>query len=593
MSAPPSPRAARGGTAAGAVRWIAAGALVFAAMLAARWDVLRDPPYWDHALSLWPEAHDLAEKRLNLVQHWLEEPTWLAGGKAAYRFSVLPTLIAVLMLALPSPAASFIAYRLFTFACASAAALLLFAALRRTEGRATAALATAAALTAPVFSTQIDMLGMEIPLALAASVVAALVAAGRFAWAAAAAFAGMFVKATMIVVVLAVACTVLVLLLFGSRADKMQRRKLWFGLLTCLWAVPAAAILLVGVEADAVVRFVRFEPIRWIAPLLWCPDLVFLSAWGLVAYVGWLAGASRSDRLDGRPDSAPGRLAAEPLALFAVVVVAGVFSSFAFVQSLPRYLAFAVPFIVASFAFALRFSGMKPWTRGGLLAALVAWNLLNWRGDLYPSERTVSRLLQQRGTDLADREGSMLERSRAYLDDHRRNIAAMKALGEAWNGAPVFAGAPFCYFLAIPALGYVDRPLSGYATNGFHYQVGAFRDAALAAVDRPKEAWFVYSRNPFYQRVAWFVVPPPRPDRDFVLFDDGRPSPVVVYRRTFSEAEREPFRGNWFLGQLRGHPDWQDPPRATAAESLERIGRSDLWERFQREASSPAATARE
>jgi hypothetical protein len=589
VSAPRASRAARGGTAA-AFPWWAAGASIFAAILLARWEVLRDPPYWDHALSLWPEAHDLAQKRFNFLQHWLEEPTWLAGGKAAYRFSVLPALIAVLMSTLPSPAASFIAYRLMTFACASAAALLLYGLLRRTEGRATAALATAAVLTAPIFSTQIDMLGMEIPLALAASAVAALVAAGRFAWAAAAAFAGMFVKATMIIVVLAVACTVAVLLLFGSRSDRLQRRRLWFGLLTSLGTVPAAAILLVGVEADAVVRFLRFEPIRWAAPLLWCPDLVFLSAWGLVAYVGWLAGASG---LGGRPDSFSRRLAAEPLALFAAVAAAGVFLSFAFVQSLPRYLTFAVPLIVALFVFALRVSRMKPWTRAGLLTAIVAVNLFNWSGALYPSGRTVSWLLQQRGTDLADREGSMLERSRAYLDDHRRNIAAMKALDEAWDGAPVFAGAPFCYFLAIPALGYVDRPLSGYATNGFHYQVGAFRDAAHAAVDRPENAWFVYSRNPFYQRVAWFVVPPPRTGRDFVLFDDKRPSPVVVYRRTFLDEEREPFRGNWFLGRLRGHPDWQDPPRATAAESLARIGRSDLWERFQRESARSTATARE
>lgn len=597
-----------------------AGLGVFTLVLLCRHEVLTSPPYWDPAIGLWTEAAVIRRSGFDLWNHWLHGQTTLSGGETTYRFSLLPPFVGLLMAA-PTPTGSFVMYHLLTFACASVVAVLLYRLLAPAAGRWVAMLTVAALLTSPIFSTQIDMLGMEIPLALVTLLTASFVSGHRYAAAIAVALGGMLVKATSVVLLLALFCQLVLLGLFAYRgAEPPLKQRIRTGFFTCLPALVLAWLMMAS-DAD---RLAHPKPAVFVLALVWFPDLSVMTSVGLGFFLIWYLRPTWGRREDASRFSWRGaigeRTRAEPLLLFSAIAVAGTFVSFVFAHPLPRYVTFVMPLM---FLLLLAFLGLRyrvrfvrdrnsyeprdsvphpalPVVSSAILGALIVYQLGNWNGDLYPSADRIAWITYHQPSDALRRDGSILERSHAYLADHNANIALFRRFSKLWDGAPVFVGFPFCSFVTLPELGYVETAMNGYLTNGYHLTRGGLEDAARAVEDSPPVAWFVYSRNPLYQHLCRFYVPPPS-DAEATVCRDELDPPVIIYRKVLTDADLAHGLRNWYLRHLGPHPealkhypiefhnrDW------AVVQALDRIGRVDLRNAYiqwrERERSRDGAT---
>ena len=148
----------------------------------------------------------------------------------------------------------------------------------------------------------------------------------------------------------------------------------------------------------------------------------------------------------------------------------------------------------------------------------------------------------------------------------------MQATEARAEGERIVAGHPYTYFLAMPQMGYVNRPMVGYSVNAF--ESDRFPNAAKILADRPESLVVIWAKNCYYH-YAIARIPPPEPD-DEVIFRSDEPSPLVVYRKRFprstwasGEADR------WILEHC-----WRDPDDlarlAPRADLVAAFGRPDL-----------------
>lgn len=556
---------------------------IVVALIACRWPILFSPPYWDAALGLWAEADTLVRKDFNLAQHWFVEPHGLVGGTAFYRFTWLPPFLAFVMKYSPDADFTILFYRILTFSWTAIIAMLLYQLVRRPGSPTTALLTTVAALTSPILCTQIDMLAMEIPLAVASVGVARLVAVHRYVMATIVAVAGFLTKPSMLILLLALVAQTTLVLLFADRTNRGLRWQAGRGLFLATFAV----VMGYGMHSGDLGPASSFTFAMPLVMSLWFPDLMILAVVGILgAGLGLLLPWGRPVWDEAvKPRTFAQRCLAKPEITFAVIAVAGGLASFVFVRALPRYVTFLVPLIFLLVTFATQRLSVR-WATHPLLVLVLAFNLLNWNGSLYPSPSLIARIMHDRWTDALNRDGAILERTHAYLADHRSNIDALRKLEAAWDGAPVFTGYPFVAMLSAPRLGYVDEAISGYMTNGFHTKWNSFGDVAQTVVEPPPAAWFIYSRNSLEQHWARFHIPPPEED-DEILYDDGGPPPLVVYRKRMSTSEIVPGLTNWYFKQLGPSPDTlpHRPPlfrdrTVSVMEALGRLDRPDLMAEF-------------
>jgi hypothetical protein len=165
-------------------------------LLARHHDCLWTIPTGDQASGLWLEAIFLHETRFDYARLRFQEQTPAQGGASVYVHSVLPTLIAMLYDAAPSPAWAFLAYHVFTIFCAAVIVWLLYEAVAQVASGPTAALAGAFLATWPPFALQVSLLGMEIPMTALAFLATVLAAQERYLPAAAAGFFACAMKIT-------------------------------------------------------------------------------------------------------------------------------------------------------------------------------------------------------------------------------------------------------------------------------------------------------------------------------------------------------------------------------------------------------------
>ena len=556
------------------VGWLA----VTLAIAVWKFDVVDSPPYYDFATGLFVEATFLAESNFDYRSLVFEQQRWLAGGPAVYITSILPTLLAVLMKTLPSPRAVLMAYHLFTFGCTALVLVLLYRLLVQQTGRLGAGLTCVALVTVPLFSVQVDMLGMDMPLAVCGLVCATCLA--RKQYVRAAAFGGLSLLAKNTGLVLAagvVAFVALNILLSWRGLRPHSQRWYWYGagaiflVIGLFMLVDEMVLALPSSELESWDNFshditsgIVFQ--RQI--LSWCPDqlVVFsVAAVGSAIAAGrWLVrswpqrrGANAYDQLTNLLHDG---MLVQPVAVFGWIIVLGMLSAFVMIYSIPRYFILPLPFLY--FILGLVLFHRPQFRRGASigLACLIAFNLLNASGRFLPE------------LDSEGRTGAHLERSREYLVDHRSNIEAMRQLASLDPPPQVIAGSPYVHYLGLPSLGCVDRPLTGYSVNTF--VPPTFQSATKLVDDAPLEIVFVSVHNAL---IPPGLIPPPS-EGDKVLYDDQQEHSLIVYRRDWPRHLRREDIAAWYRRMLR-------PQQTLAAQaaSLAQDGRLDeAWELYER-----------
>jgi tetratricopeptide (TPR) repeat protein len=146
--------------------------------------------------------------------------------------------------------------------------------------------------------------------------------------------------------------------------------------------------------------------------------------------------------------------------LFGWLILLATVAALAQIYTIPRYLLLPLVFLWVNLGLVLfAHPALRRWGWGGALL-VIGLNLANSRGQFFPPIATIDEFDQ--------RTGALLERSREYLKDHRANRAAVKYLVDSAGSRPIIAPNPYVHFLSLPRLGYVEKPLAGYAANSFH-----------------------------------------------------------------------------------------------------------------------------
>lgn len=519
--------------------WTLAFLAVWAAIVVWRFEVIQSPPYYDFATGLFVEANFLVESNFD-YSALVEEQRWLAGGAAVYVTSIWPTVVALLMKYAPSTEAMLIAYHLIYFACAAGIALLVYALLVEQTGRLGAILTSAALLTVPSFAVQIDMLGMDLPVTLLTLLCALLLVRRHYALAAVPALGAYLIKASGRAAAMGALVYLLVLLAMQLRkASPRVRRALTIGLglnLAAIGLIFAIDQWLAELPTSAVEQWENVaqtvdEPdqigMRFLRETIyWFPDQVALFGVALIGSLamasGWLVRESRARQIGSGVarwwSVVSDGVERQRVALLSWIMVLGTLLAFSFIYCMPRYFSLPLPFLYVALGVLLFSIPRLKLHAMVLLAGLIVLNVANARGAFLP----------QAGFNSHGRTGALLERSREYLTDHDSNVEALRQLAEKYPDVPIVAGGPYVQCLALPRLGYVDRPLSGYSVNNFTSE--NFAPVEQLLEDTPREIIFVSVVNAL---TPAGVLPEPDPLRDEILYNDRQPTPLVIFRRTW------------------------------------------------------------
>lgn len=534
------------------LRWSISWLAVTVGLVAWRYEMLASPPYWDCTIGLWTEANFLAETDFDYHRLRYDEKSVWQGGAKSYVISALPTLIAVGMRWMPSATLLLVVSHLVSIGCAAGVLLAVFALAWQTVGRLGAVLAAAAVLSTPLFSVQIDMLGMELPLTLFALLSALLLLRGRFVWAAVFSTVAFAMKPTGGLLTLAAIVYLALLLATAPRDARQSRRRYAWGLAAnaAAWAVQLAVIHWGGTVATLMqARYQHAMATLWGA-VFWCPDLVALfsiigAGSAVVLRRLWIARRAAHPALSfmKRATIVCGELVRRrSLFVLSWIVVLGTLFAIMRISFLPRYLVIAVPFLQVILA-TLLFQGERRRLGIGAFTLLIALNLANARGRFFPSLDVYP------GPKLA-RSGALLERSRAYLDDHRANLEAIDRIVTDEATQPIIAARPHVDFLAMPRLGYVDRPLHGLAVNRYSDLQKTFHTLSIHDEPLPAHPIVIDVDNTWSRLSSVFEMPPPG-EYDRVIFNDHGNPPLVVYQKGWPvEPPSRREVDDWYLRHL-------------------------------------------
>lgn len=563
---------------ASALHWLLGGLLLFAALVLSRLDVLQLPPPQENAVGLWMEADFLARTHFDFDRLRNEEKSVWVGGARTYVISVLPSLLAALMLAVPSTGALLLICHLLTCACGTLVLLLTWGLMREQVGRVPAAAGVLAVATTPLMNVQFDLLGMELPMLVLALAATWLLVRERYLWAVIASCAAFAIKATGGLLTLAAALYLAGLLI----ASLVSRQKGALGrYLPGVAAASACWIAQLGLIrwSTTVAELQRPKHQHQAATLLsagyWCPDLVLLAAGAalLTLVVAAAICVRRSPKwgASGRPDDraelnaeralrdsslvhrlasrAYGSLRRDAVLWLSWLVIALTLTAITRISFIPRYLVIAVPYLHLIWVVLLAGYLHRPRWAVILLLLVSALNLINHEGRLFPSMERVY------GPEIA-RSAALLERSREYLADHRSNIDAMRLLAVEAADDVVLAGRPFLDFLSIERLGYVDRPLSGYALNSYTDSLTHFRELSTIIDDPPPVVVLIDVDNTWYRLAGSLAVPEPGP-ADQMIYDDRQPHPLRAFRHRVPAGDRQEL-ADWYVERMWPAADVED-----------------------------------
>ncbi|MGE0538282.1 MAG: tetratricopeptide repeat protein [Pirellulales bacterium] len=507
------------------------------------------PPYEDQS-GLWAEAAFLAESGFDYYGLLFEQHAYTdeVRGPRSYFISLVPAVVALLMIWSSSPRMAVVVAHLATFAFASGVLLLAFDLLRRFQPRWIAALFCLALVTTPFFSTQVDMVGMDIPMALFALLAARAAVDDRIAAALGWATLTFFTKASGGVVTGAIVgyLSLLVLLEWGlaDRAVTGRHR------VALAWAIVVflGQYYLVNLVDNTLPELYALQwPIilRLTGAIYWCPDVVgvllLTAITVVVAVLCWLTGTWQESRIVAdrlakwRSVLLDSYLCNGP-AVFAVILLAGVVWTVSWVIFVPRYMTIGLPFLYVVLAASLGRLGVPRAVLVAGFASLAGFNLMNSSGRYFPAVEEIGKTILRENPFLEARSCVFRERSREYLAIHRSDIIALDELSRRHADDPLFITLPLIWQAKDPKLGMVAKPLRCFDTHDFAEAISNYREQCrIAPVGQtPILAW---------NREGRVTVPIPRDD-DVQLIDDPGPDPLPLYRSAAME-------------QVVGRPRWE------------------------------------
>jgi len=531
-----------------AVPWIGAWLAVLLGLTIWRWDVVRDPPYCDFALGLFVEADWLAKHDFDYWRLRYVEPPGNDGGPRVYMTSVLPTLVALLFRTGLSQTALHVVMHLASFACAAALLVMMYSLLRPLAGKWGSLVLVAAIVTTPLFSVQVEMIGLDLPMATFAVAAGLLALRGHFGWASLASLASFAMKNTGLVGSIAVwlyVAAALGVALLTRQPRSWQRDGLGFALLSLSLAAQGLIFRWGNTGARLTdSSTMPFEFVNFASVLVICPDLVLLclvlAIWTAITAMYELVTSWRARATGGvgTLNVSSAFFANRPELLLGWLVVAGGVAAVALIVQfpVPRYFTIVVPYLyLVAGSLWFRDPRWRP-AAIGCVAALIVLNLVNRSGLLFPNIKQWSR------------NGPALERSHEYLADHRSTMNAMQMIAAQLRpDEALVAGAPFAFYLAMPRLGYVEHPIRGYVISPF--AAGDWPPVAELLKDHPRRLMIVVADNIYYGLGQITV---PFPDKSVppkaIIYDDHEKSPLVVYRRDLSEvAPDDAALDRWYL----------------------------------------------
>ena len=524
-----------------ALRSLFAFLVAFAAIAIWRWEIVSEPPYWDAAMGLFVEADFLVRTGFDYRRLLFEEPRFLEGGTAVYVVSLSPTVLALLMWIVETPATVFFIGHLFTFAWAAALVLLVYELLWRRTGKLGAGLIAVATITAPLVAVQVDMIGMDLPLAVLGLVAARLLAGRRYIASALCAAMAFAIKITGAVLIATLAGYFVLLLMAHARVSFSLRGR------RTMWISAGVAMMLVAVQIESAQWRVGAEVSqheRWeIDPALgweslqqtlrWAPDFVGLFLFALVgSAVAVGVSSARAIRGGTASRTAVQRFIVDnAAAAYCGLIALLVLCALVLAYTIPRYLLLplTMTYVVAGLLLFATFPRARL-LAAALVAGLIVTNVVNANGRLLPPIA-----VEGTGSTFDSRTGAALERSREYLTDHRQNQQVAELLAGLETDEPVLCGNPFVHFLALPRLGYVSEPQDGYAANTF--APAPFQPAEAILHDCPRSVIVVRSVNRFLP-IGHPHLPEPEEGVDEVLASYGDDATLVVYRRRWPATLR-------------------------------------------------------
>lgn len=539
---------------AGPTVWLA----LFLLLLAWRWQTLDSPPYWDQAIGVWTEANFLAETGFDYHRLRNVEPPGTVGGSRGYVISVVPTALAVLMRQASSIHTVLVTAHVVSLMLAAVAVTGVWVVARRLAGTVCGILLACLTLTIPVFSTQVEMVGLEIPLAACSVMALVSLAAGRRRWALLACWAAFFMKATGMMFTWALTL-VLACEWFCQRRRRPTDQTSRFA--TLLLAAVSSALQVTVAAWGTMVDVNRQQHVHaWFANYLmlpyWCPDVfIWLLVCGVAA--GWLAWRGRAAwgpwlRAMLRGEGDAGLTRGENLAAAAsAVVIGGVLAAILLFSFMPRYLVTIVPCLSVVTAWLIQRSGASRSAMAVVLSLAVLACLANQQGRWFPS--IDARI----GPEYA-RTGAILERSREYWPDHQQNIRLLQSLADKHPHDVIIAGHPFAYFLSLPRLGYVAQPLHGFSINPYKPLTADVHDLARADLGSvPADAIFVFAPSTYYRYSAeWDLTAPD--SEDVIVAGSAAAGQPVAYRVNWPAHDvRDALQQQrWFVQRLW---PWKSP----------------------------------
>lgn len=546
---------------------------VTAIILFLRFDMIHDPPYWDAAMGAWGEANSIVENNFDVRHHFLHEPTWLEGGEAVYRVSLPVFALALGMVNLSTPHLIVFTHLLSTV-ISSLLVVTYYGNMRGIIGNFPSILSTAALMTSPLLSSQIDMVGIDLPAILFGWIAITACANRKYTLSSVASLFAFHSKFSGIVYALSI--FVFITLRLIARLDRRYRsdlRETFWG-----FAINTGSLI---VQGSVLFWLVRRGPggnfrVLSIIPY-WCPEITFFTIVAVIGFAIYII----LDRQRGEDIlSVLNKLTNHHGIFFiSLIVLFLLIAGLTRVSAIPRYLIYGYLPLFALFTGVIFWR--KDQVRFGkrILVAIVIINILNWQGLIYPSSEACGRW-EGFSAGTTAHEGSFLERSRAFrkdLQDVRKAILAAQK-----DGAPVVAGGAFANYLTSPRLGYVNTPVNGYLSDGLRDRYHSMKSPAALLHDLPREVVFIYCLTSLAESFPLVDMPKPE-EKDEILYSSGGRWPIVVFKRKWDpsisneELTYEIARRLWPVP----NPFTDGPPSEVnttryRVEQFTKLGRKDL-----------------
>jgi len=538
-----------------------------------RFNTLHDPPYWDAAIGAWGEASEIVEKNFDIKQHLFEEPMWLQGGEAVYRFSFAVYALAIGMTILSTPHL-IVVMHIVSLIIAALIAVTFYASMRKIVGFGPALLSTIAMMTSPLLSTQFDMIGIDLPPMLLGWVAVTSCVNRKYTFAAVVSLLAFFSKHSGMIYILAIVGFLVVRLLSTLESKHRDEFK------STLIGLAINAVSLIVQWSTLTYFFPRGSGENWRALTIipyWCPDITVLF---LVAILGFatccILDRKRGESLFSSLHQLTNRHGVLFMSLILLVLLIGGLTR---VYPVPRYLVYGYQPLFALF------TGVLFWRRDQallgmkVLIGIIIINLVNWNGLLYPSPDACGQWAGS-APGVTSREGSFFDRSRAYRADLREVRKAIAVAQK--DGSPVVAGGAFANYLTSPRLGYVKTPQHGYLSDGLRDSYHAMKSAGSLLEDLPRELVFIYCPTSLTKSFPLFEMPTPI-ESDQILYSSGGQWPIVVFKRRWDSSVSDKDLTYWFADRLwpipnsftDGSPSEVNTPRYQI-KRLMALGRMDL-----------------